>query len=60
MNRILANISSMKCICPYYAASKDDIKCIYKSEANYCEDIDVCPKNGDAWCVERKEEKNSE
>ena len=43
--------------CPFIILFGEAVDCVYMKECN-CEDIKVCPRNGDAWCVENITLKN--
>ena len=46
----------MKIQCPFYNSFGDQIKCVYMDEWHYCDELEVNPGNGDAWCYVMIEE----
>lgn len=48
----------MKCYCPFlrlFGSQINEEDCVYINKQGWCEDIDVCPGNSDAWCTQRIE-----
>jgi hypothetical protein len=42
----------MECKCPFISLFEESHTCVYMGEGGICDQIDINPGNGDAWCSE--------